>query len=423
MKHLTIAAVVLFPVLVLPLRQDSGAADALWALGLLLLAAYLLQALAALLHLPDALGWLAAGLLLGSTGMGILAPQSLPLLRVAQTTAMLLVGLQVGSNLGIPRGLAWRGCLTMLLITVAVAALTAGALMVFTRQPWWMALFLGSLASLWGPFVIPPRPGRRGILLLGAMGTGVGLLLLSFVVILLRERGVLAGAALPWMLRVWISLLGGAITGAVLRWLPALRTAALNTVLAGGLVAGTLVIHQLALLALPCGFGAGLVLARYHDGTASTRFVRRSASPFAFMLVFAFLGASIDLSILWPSSLEVWLVVLVLLTTTTVVRWTGTVVGAFRIMPECGRRWSLGWLLLPHGIFLYELVLQPQHNLPALLGSLHAGLLERVMLIHVLFGIVVLSIVAYSVDLRLHRRIPVPSGAALAAHGEEPQPS
>lgn len=311
----------------------------------------------------------------------------------------------------------------MLFITVAIAALTSGALMAFTSQPWWMALFLGSLASLWGPFTIPPRPGRRGILLLGAMGTGAGLLLLSCVVILLHQRGMLAGAALPWMARVWISLLLGVITGAVLRWLPADRTTALNTVLTGGLVAGTLVIHQLALLSLLCGFGAGLVLARYHDGTASPRFVRRSASPYAFMVVFAFLGASIDLSMLWASSFEVWLVVLVLLTTATVVRWTGVVVGASRVMPECGRRWNLGWLLLPHGIFLYELVLQPQHNLTALLGPLHAGLLERVMLVHVLFGIIVLSVIAYNVDLRLRRRIPVPSGAAPAAPREEPHVS
>jgi Kef-type K+ transport system membrane component KefB len=396
MTSIVVAGIVLLVALLGPLRDQTGPPRALWALGLLIILPYTLQRLTRALHVPPIVGWLAGGVLLGATGLGLVQPADLAPLALLACLAGVWVGFQVGLHFAIPSGFGWRGPALITTVTLATALLATGAIALAAEPPWWLALLLGTLAAFWGPFSIVPSPARRGALLLACVGAGAAVLLLSAALVLLHVRGPVPASALVWIARLWGSLLAGAVGAEVLRRLGLLvaRSSTLAAALLAVSLVAALLVQHLELFSLPFGFGAGLVLVQQRVPARRLRLLLRSSSPVAFMLFFALLGAAIDLRELWPLPPQVVRILVAQILVVVIVRGVGPALFYPLAVPDSRSRRRLGWMLLPRGALLFELVYHPQQSILRLLGDGPAQLVGQVALADIMVHVVLFSILA-----------------------------
>ena len=253
MKTIVVAAFVLLLIYYGPLQDRSSPFDSAWMLGALALLATAGGQLAQAIRLPALVGWIGAGMLLGTGGLQLVDLGAFSLHQVLFLTVGLGVGFQVGLHVVWPTH-AWR----MLGLAAAATALVFAAVTAATALlglPWKQAVLLGALASLWGPFTGVPEFGRRTALLLAVLGTGCALGALGGALVLM-ETG-----ATGWVGRVGLSLVAGGGLGLGLRLLGRFATPSATVVsgLVGAFFFAALALEFLGLMALPCGLVAGLV--------------------------------------------------------------------------------------------------------------------------------------------------------------------
>ncbi|MFA6107366.1 MAG: hypothetical protein WDA75_01225 [Candidatus Latescibacterota bacterium] len=404
-------AVVLVLILVVgvygPQQSLHSRYDALWAMGALVLAAYILQRAAERVRLPGIVGWIGAGLLLGSSGLRLAGSQDLAALHLVRTLAALWVGFQVGIHFWWPKGFGWRGSALVGSATlVALAAITAG-IWALSGVPLGMALLLAGLGSLWGLFTLQPNPARRGALMLAAVGSGFSLVLLLGVLALLWGNGLVPVGGLHLGLRLAISPFAGALGALACRRLGLFE--ARNQALTAGLFAAffvsALLISHWHLVALPFGFGAGVALVRQPLPARRLRFFLRSLSPVAFATYFALMGATLELGVLRQPLPDLWVVLLVEVVVLVTVRVLGPALWYPSGLPSAGARRHLGWLLLPKGALLFELLYHPVDGLAELLEGergllLHQAALGDILIFALVFASVAVAIPHRWLDLR-----------------------
>ena len=388
MKTIVVAAFVLLLVYYGPLQDRSSPFDAAWMLGALALLAAAGGQLAQAIRLPALVGWIAAGMLLGTGGLQLVDLGAFSLHQVLFLTVGLGVGFQVGLHVAWPTHV-WR----MLGLAASATALIFAAVTTVTGLlglPWEQAVLLGALASLWGPFTGVPRFGRRSALLLAILGTGCALVALGGALVLLE-----AGAE-GWIGRVGLSLVAGGGLGLGLRLLGRFATPSATIVsgLVGAFFFAALALEVFGLMALPCGLVAGLV----QDKQQSRRvrlFLHRGA-PVAFMLFFALVGTALNLGALWPPTTGLYEAALVLVTVPLLLRGLAPLVYYPLPGPYPGRR--IGWRLLPRGALLFELFCGP-HGLAPYVGA--GGLLAQAVLLDILVSTLLFSSLASLVDASL----------------------
>ena len=183
MKTIVVAIFVLLLIYYGPPQDRSSSFDAAWMLGALALLTAAGGQLAQAIRLPALVGWIGAGMLLGTGGLQLVDIDAFSLHQMLFLTAGLGVGFQVGLHVVWPTH-TWRtlGLAAVVTALVFAAVTTTTALL---GLPWEQAVLLGGLASLWGPFTGVPEFGRRGAL--GASRVGSGL----------RPRGVGRRTGLP----------------------------------------------------------------------------------------------------------------------------------------------------------------------------------------------------------------------------------
>ena len=227
MKNIVVAAFALLLAYYGPQLDQASRFDSVWMLGILAILAGVGGQLAQALRLPALIGWVVAGLMLGSSGLQLVHPDVFPPFSVLLLTTGLWVGFQVGLHVVWPVQLDWRGPMLMAVATALILLLVTVAVALIVEPPWGLALLLGALASLWGPFTALPGFDRRGALLLSVLGGAVALLLLSGVIIVLQAEAaveaVVKDGATGWVGRVWLSLAAGGGLGLVLRFTGLLR--------------------------------------------------------------------------------------------------------------------------------------------------------------------------------------------------------
>lgn len=400
MKSLVVFGLILLISVLGPQHNLPSRYDALWALGALVLVAYLLQQAVGYLRLPPLTGWVGAGLLLGASGLNLLQAEELSALYLVQVLMALWVGFQVGLHFYWPRGLGWKGPLLLGLITFITLIAIAAGLSWIAELPWWLALLFGSLASLWGLFAFLPNPARRGAVVLGALGLGFSLLFLSAVLALLWAHGFLPSRSLSSIARLWLSLLGGALVTECLQRLGlfAPRGPGLAAGLFAAFFISALLVAHWQLYALPYGFAAGLALVHQRLSARRLRFFLRSLSPMAFMIFFALLGATLDLGIFRTPAgglLEILLVQVALL---TLVRGLGPALYYPSLFPNPQARKRIGWFLLPRGALLFELLYHPQQGLLGLLTGDRGRLLHQVAMADILISLLFFSTLSLAVQ-------------------------
>lgn len=412
MKNAAVLALMLAVGVFGPQQTLHSRYDALWVLGVLVVGAYVLQQVAQQLRLPSLLGWLAAGVLAGSAGLHLASAQDLAALQLVRTLAALWVGFEVGIHFTWPAGLSWRGPLLISATTlVTLVALTLG-IWALSGQPWAMALLLAAVSNLWGLFALQPTPARRGVLTLASVGNGVALLLLLAVMALLTANGIVPAAGLQLGLRPLISLAAGAVGALGCRRLGLFEPRAHGLVaglFAAFFVAALLVAHW-QLIALPFGFGAGVALVRRPLPARRLRRFLRSLSPVAYAAYFALMGATLQLRALSPPVAGLGWILAVVAVVLVVVRVLGPAVWYPACLPHRVARRQLGWLWLPKGAMLFELLYHPEVGLVDLLPGEPGLLLHQAALAQVVLFALVFTTAAVWVPRRWPR--PWPGGEA-----------
>ena len=398
MKTIVVAAFVLLLIYYGPPQDRSSPFDAAWMLGALALLAAAGGQLAQAIRLPALVGWIGAGMLLGTGGLQLVDLDAFSLHQMLFLTAGLGVGFQVGLHVTWPTH-AWR----TLGLVAAVTALVFAAVATTTALlglPWEQAVLLGALASLWGPFTGVPEFGRRGALLLAVLGTGCALGALGGALVSLET-----GAA-GWVGRVGLSLVAGGGLGLGLRLLGRFVTpsATIISSLVGAFFLAALALEILGLMALPCGLVAGLVQDKQQS--RRVRLLLHRGAPVAFMLFFALVGTALDPGELWPPTAGLYEAALVLVTVPLLLRGLAPMAYYPLPGPHPGRR--IGWRLLPRGALLFELFSGP-HGLASYVGA--AGLLAQAVLLDILVSTLLFSSLSSLVDESLF--------AAEKAHSSE----
>ncbi len=402
MKTIVVAAFVLLLTYYGPLQDRSSPFDAAWMLGALALLAAAGGQLAQAIRLPALVGWVGAGMLLGSGGLQLVDLGAFSLHQMLFLTAGLGVGFQVGLHVIWPAHV-WR----MLGLAAAATALIFAAVTAITALlglPWEQAVLLGALASLWGAFTGVPEVGRRTALLLAVLGTGCALGALSGALVLLK-----IGTA-GWVGRVGLSLVAGAGLGLGLRLLGrfAVPSATVVSGLVGAFFLAALGLDVLGLMALPCGLVAGLV--QDEQQSRRVRLLLHRGAPVAFMLFFALVGTSLELGALWPPVAGLYEAALVLVTVPLILRGLASM--AYYPLPGPHPHPGFGWRLLPRGALLFELFYGP-HGLAPYVGA--EGLVAQVVLLDILFSTLLFSSLAALVDASLlaaAKARPAKDGAA-----------
>ncbi|MEE3259052.1 MAG: hypothetical protein VX293_07570, partial [Candidatus Latescibacterota bacterium] len=302
MKNLVVAAFVLLLAYYGPQRDQASRFDAAWMLGALALLAAVGGQLAQAIRLPALIGWIAAGLALGISGLQVVSPAEFPLYQILLLVTGLWVGFQVGLHVVWPAQLDWREPALIAAATALVFIVVTAATALLVEPPWWLALLIGALASLWGPFTAVPGYRRRGVLLLSVLGGGCSLVVLSGVLVVLEGEAVVEAGASLWAGRVWLSLIAGGGLGLALRLMGlfAAPASTLVTGLLGGFLCIAVVVGEWGLMSLPCGLAVGLVQGPGRLGSRRVRLLLHRAAPVAFMLFFALMGTALELDALSP---------------------------------------------------------------------------------------------------------------------------
>lgn len=390
MKNLVVCALALALAMLGPQRSQHGLFDTAWALGALMLVAFLAQRAAASLRLPALSGWVAAGLLLGPSLLKLIPPD--PTLHLIHSCAAIWVGFCAG--LDFPRSeVGWRPAAAVILSTLAVFLTVAAALALLVGIPWDLALLIGALTSLWGPFTIPAVLPDTQAISWSLVGNACGLLLLSALLLLLQGQGLLPATALGFTGALWGSLLAGALVGGLLCWVRVCTTAKATMVgLGGTFLLCALVIDHFQLYALLFGFAAGWAVTR-HPGQRQRMAPRaRVVQPLFAMLFFALAGAVLDPRLLWPPAGPLLQVVLVQVLALVVLRgW------ALRQLPPgpVGNPQPRTWLLLPKAALIFELIYHPGSGLAQLLAAGPAQQLRQIALAELLVHTFVLAVAAF----------------------------
>ena len=388
MKTIVVATFVLLLIYYGPPQDRPSPFDAAWMLGALALVAAAGGQLAQAIRLPTLVGWIGAGMLLGTGGLQLVALDAFSLYKMLFLAAGLGVGFQVGLHVVWPTHV-WR---TLGLVAVATALIFAAvaATTALLGLPWEQAVLLGALASLWGPFTAAPEFGRRGALVLAVLGTGCALVALGGALVWLET-----GAA-GWVGRVGLSLVVGGGLGLGLRLLGRFATpsATIISSLVGAFFLAALALEALELMALPCGLMAGLVQDKQHS--RRVRLLLHRGAPVAFILFFALVGTALDLGALWPPAAGLYEAALVLVTVPLLLR--GLVPMAYYPLPGPYRGRRIGWRLLPRGALLFELFCGP-HGLAPYVGA--EGLLAQAVLLDIFVSALLFSALAALVDASL----------------------
>jgi Kef-type K+ transport system membrane component KefB len=386
-KTFAICSLALLLAVLGPQRSQHGLFDTAWALGVLMLVAFMAQRAAASLRLPALTGWVAAGLLLGPSLLKLVPPD--PALRLVHSFAALWVGFCAG--LEFPR-VNWRPSAAIALSTLGVFLAVSIALALLVEVSWELALIIGALTSLWGPFTIPAVIADAPAVSWSLMGNGCGLLLLSGVLVFLQAQGLLSATALSLVGGLWLSLLAGGLVGGLLSWGRICTTPrSALVVLGGAFVLCALVADHFQLCALLFGFAAGWGMTRLPDQLQQVEPKARAVQPLCAMIFFALAGAALDPRALWPPMGTLALIALIQVLALILLRaWA-----LRRLSPAAERPRT--WLLLPKVALLFELVYHPG-GLTKLLAVESAHLLEQTALAELLvhsFGLAVLAFLLY----------------------------
>ncbi len=403
MKDLVVVVIALALGVYGPQHYHPGIFDALWMLGLVVLVAYSSGQMARALRLPSLVGWMGAGLVLGASGLQLALPNQNIALHLVRDAAVVWIGFQVGLNSWPLKWLDWKRAGVLFISTLAVFILVSLGIALWVEPPWWVALLLGALACLWGPFTGRPTTRRRQVVQVGVVGAACSLLLLSVLFFALETEGILSVGATAFMGWFWVSLALGAAIVALLR-LASLVPKTINGLLLG--LCGTCLLvaasfQTLPLFPLPFGFAAGLVVAQQPLWRRRLRYLLHRIGPIPYVVYFALLGAALDVRVLLTPSAGLAPTLLLIVGVLVLLR--GVLPAVYLTFFSLTSQRELSWLL-PRGVLLFELSYAPTSGLLDFLSGPSVTLLSQVVLADILLSVLFFTILGRVFLSLTHRR-------------------
>jgi Kef-type K+ transport system membrane component KefB len=412
MKDLVVAVIALLLGAFGPQRYQSTLFDPLWMLGLVVLVAYSCGQMARGLRLPSMVGWIAAGLILGSSGMQLALPEENRILHLVRDAAAVWIAFQIGLNAWPLVWLDWKRAGVLLASTLGIGIAVALGIALWLEPPWWLALLLGALSCLWGPFTGVPTTRRRQAVQVGTVGAAFSLVVLSAVLLLLEADGLLAPATTGFVGRLWLSLILGAVCAGFIRLL-SLLPKTINGLLFGLFGVSFLfaaLFDILQMHALPFGFAAGVVLAQRPAWGRRLRYLLHRVGPIPYLFYFALLAAALDVRLFWPVAVGLLPALLVAISALLLLRGVFSAI-YLRFAPGRAQR-DLGGHLLPRGVLLFELCYASGFGLLDALSGSHALLLRQFVLgdilVSALLYVTLARIVQYAVGRMQVRAVAKP---------------
>lgn len=416
--------------LILPLGSDGGGSRTLLTFGFLILAAYTVGEIATAVGLPKIVGYLAAGVLFGPSGLAAVSLEGTVRLNPVSDLAVALIAFLAGAEL------RWgevreRGVLLLKLTTVELLAtfvvLTAALyglrdFVPFLRDAspataFASALLFGAIAAVHSPAVtlaLLTETGARG----PVARTTLGVVLLADVAVVLLFSAALAVARylapvsdaasqatlglLVWEIvgALLVGALLGAAVAAYLRFVA--RELMLFAILVAffGLELARVAHVELLLTLLTAGFVTENVS---RHGDALRHALERSAAPI-FVVFFALSGAKIDLADVAP----LLPLVLPLAALRAAAIWGGTRLGGRWARPVAGAEVRHVWmgLVSQAGVAI---------GLAAIVAEAYGGMGEQLR--NLLLALIAVN---ETVGPVLFRRALARSGEAAEAVGREP---
>lgn len=392
MKNLAICSILFFLGFLGQQHSGTGPIDAVWMLGVLFLVAYLGQQLARCLRLPDLVGWLSAGLLLGPSILGTVQPASVDMIQLVHLYTAIWLGCLTGARLprlGLP--VDWRLSGIIGLSTLAVFLLAFIALFFIIQLPWPLAFLLAAVSSFWGPFAGGTIAPRENIVEVGVIGNICSLVLLSAVLLLgWQPQGFNIQAI--WLV---IAFLGSPVLGFLtieclwyLKIFERPQRAAIGLGIALLLVA--VGIWQLGFYGLLCGVAAGLRLCRRGGEEETIQHTFNNIRPLVSLVFFSLLGANLDLRVLMKPAVGLYSIILVQIIILIIVRGIGPALWS-RLPGHY--RYDSG-ILLVKGALLFELVYLGSTSFVALPWPGSIELVQQILLGDILVHLLLFSVLA-----------------------------
>ena len=328
MRRATILLLLLAAMAIIQPLGTRGESETMLTFGLLILAAYTIGEVAVTLRLPRIVGYLATGMVLGPSALGVVGPEAAAELSPVSRLAIALIAFLAGAELQWKEVRA-RGVTILKLMTseLALQFVAVLAVLLVMREmvpflegrPWGET---AALAALFATMTIIHSPAVTMALLSETRAGGpvarttLGIVLLADVAVILLFSAALGvaratvaspGAAsvsagmLAWEL-LGALVVGGALGGIAVLYLKVVQRElllfAVLVALLGAEVARILHVETLLTL-LVAGFVAENVSPH---GTELRHAMERSAAP-VFVVFFALAGAALDLRAvvqLWP---------------------------------------------------------------------------------------------------------------------------
>lgn len=353
--------------------------DILFSLGMAMLAGLAGGKLLHNIGIPRVVGYILAGLVLGTSVTGLLSGDLLEIMNPVNQIALGFIGFMVGGELKAKVFrkygtkfvviLICEGLLAALLVGVAVTALTG--------KPH-LGLLLGALASATAPAATvnvlweyrSKGPLTTTILAIVALDDGLGLLLYAFAVSLaevLMGVGSIAGSN-PWvgpLQEIFGSLVLGGVAGLLVNQLIRRLKGNSDQVLA--LLTGVILLicgisAKFELSQILANLVMGAVLANLLPQRKGEAFdTVKAFTPPIYILFFVFIGARLEIGLL-PS---LGLIGLVYLLCRTLGKVCGSYVGGWVSGAPPSVRKYLGWALFSQGGVAIGLALDISHRFAA----------------------------------------------------------
>lgn len=348
MRRATILLLLLAAMAVIQPLGIRGQSETTLTFGLLMLAAYTIGEVAVTVGLPRIVGYLATGMILGPSALGVVGPQAAAELAPVSRLAIALIAFLAGAELQW-KEVRSRGVTILKLMSAELGLQLVAVLAVLLLLREWVPFLAGrpwgetvALAGLFATMTIIHSPAVTMAILSETRAGGpvarttLGIVLLADVAVILMfsaalgvaravvpspgAQGVSAGV-LAWEL-LGALVVGGALGGIAVLYLRFVQRElllfAVLVALLGAEVARILHVETLLTL-LVAGFIAENVSPH---GTELRHAMERSAAP-VFVVFFALAGAALDLR----AVLELWPLVVPLVLVRSAAIWGGVALG------------------------------------------------------------------------------------------------
>ncbi len=297
MRQIVVTAIVLLLGAAGPQIGVESSGESLWFIGILVLVAFLFGQLLDGFNLPSIAGWFLAGVIVGESGLQLVAPDNSVVLNLIRDAALAWLVFHVSLNFYPISWLNKKNSLAIFFSTIIIFSLVSLTIWYVVGISWQVAVLIGTISAFWGPFSGLPTTGRLLVVQIGGVGTLFSLLIFLLTIFYLSSIEWLAYEAELYIARIIISVFLG-LSGAHVVCRFKLWPQTLKSLLSGmiGVCLLTAAAFQIVdLFVLPFVASAGFLISRERRWKRRFNSIFDHVGIFPHLLYFGSIGSFINL--------------------------------------------------------------------------------------------------------------------------------